>query len=62
MKGLNGLTGLGGVLAAYCFAVVLTVQAAPILIAVANALLPVVVLVAVAIALLRLLFVHTRRW
>lgn len=62
MKGLSGFTGLSGVLVAYIFAVVLTVHAAPVLIAVANVLLPVVLVVAVAIALLRLLFVHTRRW
>jgi hypothetical protein len=60
--GLSGLTGISGVLIAYIFAVVLTVQAAPVLIAVANALLPVVLVAAVAVALLRLLFIHTRRW
>ncbi len=62
MKGLSGFTGLSGVLVAYIFAVVLTVHAAPVLIAVSNALLPVVVVIAVAVGLLRLLFVRTRRW
>lgn len=47
---------------AYIFAVGLTVYTAPVLIAVANALLPFVVVVAVVIGLLRLLFVRTRRW
>ncbi len=60
--GMSGFTGLSGVLIAYIFAVVLTVKAAPILIAVSNSLLPLVVAVFVGIGLLRLLFVHTRRW
>ena len=62
MKGLGGFTGLSGVMVVYIFAVGLTVYTAPVLIAVANALLPVVVVAAVAIALLRLLFIRTRRW
>jgi hypothetical protein len=60
--GLSGMTGVSGLLLVYCLAVVLTVKAAPILIAVSNALLPVAAIVFVGIGLLRLLFVHTRRW
>jgi len=60
--GLNGLTGASGVLLVYCLAIVLTVKTAPVLIAVSNALLPVIVVAGVVIALLRLLFVYTRRW
>lgn len=46
----------------YIFAVVLTFHAAPVLIAVANAVLPVILVAGGVIALLRLLFVYTRRW
>lgn len=62
MKGLGGLTGISGVMVGYIFAVVLTFHAAPVLIAVANAVLPVILVAGGVIALLRLLFVYTRRW
>ncbi len=62
MKGLGGLAGPSSVLVAYIFAVVLTVQAAPVLVAVADAVLPVILVAGGVIALLRLLFVYTRRW
>lgn len=62
MKGLGGLAGPSSVLVVYIFAVVLTVHAAPVLVAVADAVLPVILVAGVVIALLRLLFVYTRRW
>ena len=62
MKGLGGIGGASGVLVAYIFAVVLTVHAAPVLIAVANALLPAAIVVGAVVIVVRLVFARTSRW
>lgn len=52
----------GGWLASTIIALVLLATTAPLLIELSHALLPLVVAVGIIVAVLRLVFFHTRRW
>lgn len=55
-------TGAGGVLVAAIFLVVLLYRAAPQLIAIMNAAVPVVIVVGLVVAALRVVWFYTRSW
>jgi len=52
----------GGLLTTGVVAVVLLAAIAPLLIELSRALLPLVLVVGIVVAVLRLVFFHTRRW
>ncbi|HEX7244412.1 MAG TPA: hypothetical protein VF245_02465 [Solirubrobacterales bacterium] len=52
----------GGLLTTGLIAVVLLAAVAPLLIELSRALLPLVIVLAIAVIAVRLVFVHTRRW
>ena len=53
---------LSGYLTGIVVALLLLAAVAPALISLSNALLPLVIVVAIAVILIRLVFFHTRRW
>lgn len=56
------MRGLSSLLLAAAIGLVTAAVAAPLLVELAGALLPLVIAVSVAAVVLRLVFVHTRRW
>jgi hypothetical protein len=62
MMGMGGMNGATGLLVVWIFLIVLIARAAPDLVAVMNAAMPLVIVVGIVVAVLRVVWFYTNRY